>query len=126
MCHDKLHHQAKPLVYHPFLLALFVTYLFHVAGEKSRSIGMISNLPANISNIITNFDKTEKSPKLPMGPTFPSPGPILLSVAATAVTLLVKSKLSKEMSKVDMANIKILEIKNTLMEYSFVSLFFTI
>ena len=51
-----------------------------------------------------------------MGPTFPSPGPILLSVAATAVTLLVKSKLSKEMSKVDMANIKILEIKNTLME----------
>ena len=56
------------------------------------SIGMISSLPASISNIRMNLEKTENSEKFPAGPTISSPGPILLSVAAIAVKFVVKSK----------------------------------
>jgi hypothetical protein len=62
-----------------------------VLGEKSSIIGKISSLPNSILNIITIFDRSEKPPKLPIGPTTSKPGPILLSVAATAVKFVVKS-----------------------------------
>ena len=64
-------------------------------GANSRSIGKTSRRPASISNIITHFDMAEKPEKLPVGPTAPSPGPMLLKVAATAVKFVVKSKLSR-------------------------------
>ena len=56
------------------------------------SIGMISSLPASISNIRMNLEKTENSEKFPVGPTISRPGPILFSVAAIAVKFVVKSK----------------------------------
>ena len=43
----------------------------------------------------TTFDKSENAEKFPAGPTIPRPGPILLSVAATDVKLVVKSKPSR-------------------------------
>ena len=62
-------------------------------------MGKISKRPASISNINTYLEKTEKFAKLPVGPTISSPGPILFSVAATAVKLEVKSKLSTLINK---------------------------
>ena len=40
--------------------------------------------------------KSENAEKFPAGPTISSPGPILLKVAITDVTVVVTSKLSKE------------------------------
>ena len=60
---------------------------------------MISKRPASISNIKTNFDNTEKSAKLPAGPTMLSPGPMLLRVAKMEVKFVAKSKPSREISK---------------------------
>ncbi len=92
------------------------TYFFQVPGESSSSMGKISSLPASISNMITNLDKTENELKLPIGPTSSNPGPILFKVAAIAVKLLVKSRLSSDISKTEKANINIYDIKNTLVE----------
>ena len=55
------------------------------------SIGKSSSLPANISNMNTYLLKSEKKAKLQDGPAFSSPGPILLSVVATEVKVVVKS-----------------------------------
>ena len=41
-----------------------------------------------MSKVRTNFERLENSEKFPVGPTLPSPGPILLKVAATAVKLV--------------------------------------
>ena len=79
---------------------LSIVYCFlHVVGWKRISIGIISSLPASISNIKMNFEKTENSEKFPTGPTISSPGPILLRVAAMAVKFVVKSKPFKLNSK---------------------------
>ena len=69
-----------------------------IAGWNNISSGKSSSLPASISNIITYLLSAEKPPKLQMGPTFESPGPTLLIVAATAVKLVVKSLFSSETS----------------------------
>ena len=69
-------------------------YFLHVDGLNKRSIGNISSLPISIHILKTYLDKSENKEKLPVGPTKSSPGPILLSVAATAVKLVVKLKLS--------------------------------
>ena len=69
--------------------------------------GKISSLPTSISIDITIFDKLEKEPKLPKGPTSPSPGPTLFKVAAIAVKVVVRSKLSKEIRSTEAVKIKI-------------------
>ena len=83
------------------------TYFFQVFGVNKRIKGKISSLPASIAIDMTIFDKSEKAPKLPIGPTIPSPGPTLFKVAAIAVKLVVKSKLSSEIRRTDAAKIKI-------------------
>lgn len=57
-------------------------------------MGNSSKRPASISNIRTYFEKLEKTEKFCVGPTISKPGPMLFSVAATAVKLVVKLKLS--------------------------------
>ena len=59
------------------------------------SIGYISSLPANIQNEKTNLLIGEKAAKLPVGPTNYNPGPILLIVVITDVTVVTISKPSK-------------------------------
>ena len=78
------------------LNTFFAVYAFlrHVIGANKRSIGKISNLPANISKINTSFDHHEKSWKEPIGPTAPSPGPILFKVAVTDVKPVANAPLS--------------------------------
>lgn len=60
------------------------------------SIGNISNLPRSIAIDSTKVEKSENGAKLPIGPTSPNPGPILLKHAATAVNVVSKSKDSKD------------------------------
>ena len=91
-------------------------YFLQVLGVNNKSIGKISSLPASMSNIMTSFDKSENELKLPIGPTRSSPGPMLFKVAATAVKVDVKSKLSKDTSKTEIANINIYVTKKTLVE----------
>ena len=79
-------------------------YFFQVAGWKSINIGKISSLPASISNIRIYLEKTEKDAKLPVGPTISRPGPILLSVAATEVKVVVKSNPSRLIRRIDTIN----------------------
>ena len=76
---------------------------FQADGEKSNSNGKSSSLPASISKIRTSFENTLKPPKLPVGPTRPSPGPILFMVAATAVKVVTRSLSSKEISSIEAA-----------------------
>ena len=58
----------------------------------------------------------ERFPKFEDGPTASRPGPILLSVAATAVKELVKSKLSREIISIDATKIKIYAAKKRSIE----------
>ena len=60
-------------------------YFFHVIGERRRSIGKSSSLPASISKIRTDLESGEKNEKFAVGPTRSSPGPTLLMQAETAV-----------------------------------------
>ena len=64
---------------------------FHAVGENNINIGKISSLPASIPKLRITFEKLFSSAKLNAGPTFPSPGPILLNVAATALNAVIKS-----------------------------------
>lgn len=79
-------------------------------------MGMISSLPASMSNIRINFEKTEKSEKLPVGPTMSSPGPMLFNVAVIAVKFVVKSKPFKLNNKSEPTKTMTYAIKNTLQE----------
>lgn len=80
---------------------------FHVYGLNKSRIGKSSNLPASISKIRTIFDRTEKSAKLPVGPTTSSPGPMLFKQAITAVKLVVESKLSREIRNTETTSVMI-------------------
>ena len=80
---------------------------FHVLGKKRTSSGKSSSLPASISKDKTSFEKTENSLKFIAGPTALRPGPILLTVAATAVKFVVKSKLSTLISRTENVNSRI-------------------
>ena len=57
-------------------------------------MGNSSRRPANMSNINTYLENVEYMEKFWVGPTISSHGPMLLRVAAMAVKLVVKSKLS--------------------------------
>ena len=79
-------------------------------------MGNNSKRPASISNISTYLENVEYMEKLQVGPTISSPGPILFRVAAIAVKLVVKSKLSMLISSSDIKyTIKYTAI-NTLVE----------
>ena len=72
---------SRPLVFY---------LLRQVEGEKSRSIGKSSSLPASILKQRTSLESGEKREKFCVGPTASRPGPMLFIVAATAVKLVVK------------------------------------
>ena len=78
-----------------------ISYFFQVLQENRSRTGNSSRRPAIISKVITIFDNPEKAPKLEAGPTTPRPGPMLFRVAATAVKLVIRSKLSREMISTD-------------------------
>ena len=78
-------------------------------------MGKISSLPTIIIAVKTILDKGENIAKFPVGPTIPSPGPMLPSVAATAVKLVVKSKLSRLIITRAPAKIRIYATKKTFM-----------
>ena len=59
-----------------------------------------------MSIVRTRVEKSEKMPKLPVGPTIPRPGPILLKVAATAVKLVTRSVLSMLMRSTENAKMR--------------------
>ena len=92
-------------------------FLFlHTHGENKIIIGTNSNLPANISNINTHLEKALNVPKFSIGPTPSRPGPMLLSVAATAVKFVSKLPFSKEIKSTDAANISTYSTRYTLTE----------
>ena len=81
----------------------FYIYLarFQVDLENKIRIGMISSLPANISNGSMILENIEKDAKLLTGPTRDKPGPILLTVAITAEKFVSKSNQSTEIKNVE-------------------------
>ena len=74
-----------------------------IAVRKSN--GKISSLPKSISAIRTSFERKPNSEKFPVAPTILRPGPMLLRVAITDVTVVVKSKLSRATTSTDAAKI---------------------
>lgn len=60
-----------------------------------------------MSNVSTSFDITENIPKLPVGPTRPNPGPILLIVARTAENVVSQSYQSIPTITIDIINISV-------------------
>ena len=89
-----------------------------MAGDKRTNNGNNSNRPANISNIKTNFEKSEYRSKFLEGPTSASPGPILPSADATAVRFVIPSKLSMDTSNDDITKIRQYVIKKIFAERS--------
>ena len=82
----------------------FVFYFFQVAGEKRSNTGKSSRRPASILKMSTSFDISEKKSKFDVGPTISSPGPTLLIVVATAVKLVTRLWLSKEIISTETTN----------------------
>ena len=81
--------------------------LIQVRGANRSSIGNSSRRPASMSNIRIYLLMGLKIPKLQVGPTLESPGPMLFKVAAIAVKFVVRSKLSMLMSSRDTEKIRI-------------------
>ena len=54
--------------------------------------------------------------KFPIGPTISRPGPILFSVAATAVKFVIRSKLSRDTIRTDTAKIRIYNVRKILVD----------
>ena len=77
-------------------------------------MGNSSSLPASIPKLRNIFDKSVMSAKLNAGPTFPSPGPMLLNVAATALKAVRKSSVVLETIKSNTVNIQIYTIKSII------------
>lgn len=98
----------------PFLK--YLKGLLQVLGLIKTSIGNISSLPAIILKQKISFEKSENSEKLPYGPTFPIPGPMLFMVAVTAVKLVEKSKLSRDISKSETAKMPKYPIRNIFID----------
>lgn len=73
--------------------------------------GKSSSLPASISNIRTHLENPVRIPKLQLGPTSDSPGPILFNVARTAEKFVVKSLPSIETRNTDVTSIRIKVMK---------------
>ena len=74
------------------LFGIFVFYDFlQVEGERKMRIGKISSLPAIMHMEIIILPKPENTEKLPVAPTRPKPGPILLIAESTAVKVVSKS-----------------------------------
>ena len=70
-------------------------------------MGKISNRPASMSKISTSLAGSAKPLKFCMGPTSSRPGPMLFSVAATAVKLVTMSKPFRLMSRKDPTKMKL-------------------
>ena len=102
---------ALRLVFYKAHFRAVVYYFFQVLVENSTKIGNISSLPISISNIKTVVERGEYIEKLHAGPTFASPGPMLLIAETTAVKLVVKSKLSMLIIKTDKNAITIYDAK---------------
>ena len=66
-------------------------FFLHVLGISSTSIGYSSSRPSSISRHRITFANGEKNAKLPAGPHRPRPGPMLLNVAMTAVSVVEPS-----------------------------------
>lgn len=103
-------------MFYNFLFLIVLNASFHTTGWNSISSGNNSSLPANISNIRTNFEKEVKQLKFCVGPTNSRPGPMLLIVAVTAVKLVTKSLPSSEMAKSEQTKIIINVMKYTFIE----------
>ena len=73
---------------------------------NNSSSGNSSRRPASMSKIRTSLEKSENMEKFPLGPTRERPGPMLLSVAATAEKLVIRSKLFSAISNMEKAKIK--------------------
>ena len=71
----------------------------HVLRPNKIRIGKISKRPANMSKIMTSFERSLNKEKFPDGPTMAKPGPILLIVANTALKLVSKEKPSRDKNK---------------------------
>ena len=63
---------------------------------NKRSIGNISSLPVSIKKINTSLELVANIEKLPAGPIFESPRPILLNVSSTLDIVVSKSKFSND------------------------------
>lgn len=72
---------------------------FQNVGANKINKGYISSRPNSIVNDRIILLRAEYSTKLPIGPTFPKPGPILPIDAATAVKFDAKSNPSKEIRR---------------------------
>ena len=83
-------------------------------GAKSIIIGKISSLPSSISKQSTIFAKPEKKERFSTGPAIASPGPTLLRHVVTAVTFVIKSKLSSETSMNDPSKMSTYRIINLI------------
>ena len=81
-------------------------------GAKSIIIGKISSLPSSISKQSTIFAKPEQKESFSTGPAIASPGPPLLSHVVTALTFVIKSKLSSETSMNDPSKMSTYRIIN--------------
>lgn len=68
-------------------------------GAKINSIGNTSSRPISMAKLSSSLEKSEKAEKFPVGPTIPSPGPILFRQAAIAVKFVSKSKPSTAISR---------------------------
>ena len=84
----------------------FIQFLSHVEGEKARNIGKISSLPRSIATDRSTFDGALNTLNDDIGPTAPSPGPILLKQAEVAENAVSKSNGSSEISRKITANVR--------------------
>lgn len=89
------------------MMSTIFCYFFNLKKPKRNIIGNNSNLPASISKIKVNLERSDKEEKLPTGPTTPNPGPTLLKQVTTDVNILIKFNESKD--KIITEKIKIIK-----------------
>ena len=70
--------------------------VIQTSGESRKRSGKISRRPNSMSAESTNFEKSEKALKFPVGPTMPRPGPMLLKVQMTAEKVVSKPLPSRD------------------------------
>ena len=80
-------------------------FLRHTEGIISTSSGMISSRPSSIVSVRTSLLKSERKPKLHVGPSAPKPGPTLLMAVSEAVKAAVNSTPSSDTTSVPKSKI---------------------
>ena len=75
------------------------------ASYEEQQDGEDLQSPASMSKVSTSVEKFEYIEKFCVGPAISRPGPILLKVAATAVKLVIRSKLSTAIRSTENAKI---------------------